>query len=256
MKWCLNTYKTGQDWELDRLIDISKKCGYHGIEFLMDYKQKHGIEWDAPEELYKTVKEKMQAAGLETASLTSCLTYDSPKAEERNENVRRVKRVIDMANFLNCKQVRVLGDKFDETTRSAVVKSVGECLAELGKYARKYNVTIAMEMHNSFTDADPSLEAIKIAGQPNVGLIFNSVWRNIAIEAADAFHDRIAPHIVSVHTHNVENPNTFEFYRKLFAKLKKMGYKGYISNESGYTGPDPETVLKMYVALYRAFTGE
>jgi sugar phosphate isomerase/epimerase len=46
MKWSLNTYQIGQDWELDYLIDIVKKTGYHGIEFLMDFNQKHGLEWN------------------------------------------------------------------------------------------------------------------------------------------------------------------------------------------------------------------
>jgi len=42
----------------------------------------------------------------------------------------------------------------------------------------------------------------------------------------------------------------------MFAKLKEIGFNGYISNESAYSGPDSEKVLALYVGLYRAFTGE
>jgi len=256
MKWSLNTYRTGQDWDLDYLIEITRKTGYHGIEFLMDYNQKHGLEWDTPLERWDEVKEKMEKAGLEFASLTSCQVFHHPSQEERRMSVERVKRVIEMAHFFNCKHVRVLGDRFTPENRDEVVENVGRCLGELGEYAQNYGITLSIEMHGSFTDPDPVLEAISIANRPNVGVVFNSVWPNVTLETVDEFHDRIAPHIKMVHTHRIEEPTTFEFYRRMFLKLKEIGFDGYISNESAYTGPDPEKVLAMYVALYRAFTGE
>ncbi|MFC1713778.1 sugar phosphate isomerase/epimerase family protein [Candidatus Poribacteria bacterium] len=256
MKWSLNTYQTGQDWELDYMIDVVKKTGHHGIEFLMDYNQKHGLEWDTPREKWDEVKEKMEAAGLEFASLTSCQNFHSLDADERSQSVERVKRVIDMADFFGCNHIRVLGDRFTDETRDEVVKNVGECLGELGAYAQDFGITVSIEMHSSFTGADPAMEAIQIAGQPNVGAVFNCVWPDVTMETVDAFHDRIAPHITMVHTHGAEAPKTFEFYRKMFAKLNEIGFDGYVSNESAYRGPDPEKVLALYVALYRAFSGE
>jgi len=256
MKWSLNTYQTGQDWELDYMIDIVKKTGYHGIEFLMDFNQKHGLEWNTPREKWDEVKVKMESACLEFASLTSCQTFHSPDENERRQSVERVKRVIDMANFFGCKHIRVLGDRFTNETRDTVVRNVGECLSELGKYAQTYNIIVSIEMHGNFTEPDPAMKAIQIANQTNVGVVFNCVWPNVTMETVDTFHDRIAPHITMVHTHNVEDPKTFEFYRKMFAKLKEIGFNGYISNESAYRGPDPEKVLSLYVGLYRAFTGE
>jgi sugar phosphate isomerase/epimerase len=111
-------------------------------------------------------------------------------------------------------------------------------------------------MHGSFTAPGPVMEAIQIANQTNVGVVFNCVWPDVTIDTVDAFHDRIAPHITMVHTHNVEDPKTFEFYKRMFTKLKEIGFNGYISNESAYRGSDPEKVLALYVALFRAFTGE
>jgi len=256
MKWSLNTYKTAQDWELDYLIEMAKKTGYHGIEFLMDYNQRHGLEWDTPRERWDEVKRKMEEAGLEFASLTSCQVFHHPTEEERRKSVERVKRVIDMAHFFGCKHVRVLGDRFTSENRDEVIRNVGSCLRELGEYAEEYGITVSIEMHGSFTDPDPALEVISIADRPNVGLVFNCVWPNVTIETVDEFHDRIMPYVTMVHAHRVEDPATFEFYRRMFAKLKERGFDGYISNESAYTGPDPEKVLAMYVALYRALSGE
>jgi sugar phosphate isomerase/epimerase len=256
MKWSLNTYQTGQDWELDYMIDVVKKTGYDGVEFLMDYKQKHGLEWDTPREKWDEFKKKMDSAGLEFASLTSCQTFHSLDEKERDQSVQRVKRVIDMGEFFKCKHVRVLGDRFDDKTRDQVVNNVGKCLRELGLYAQKSGIAVSIEMHGSFTPPEPAMEVIQIANQPNVGVVFNCVWPSVTIDTADAFHDRIAPHITMVHTHNAEDGKTFELYRKMFAKLREIGYNGYVSNESAYRGPDPEKVLSLYVALFRAFAGE
>lgn len=256
MKWSLNTYQTGQDWDVDEMIRIVKQAGYHGIEYLMDFDQKHGLEWDTPQEEWDAVKQKMEAAELEFASLTSCQNFHSLQASERTGSVERVKRVINMADFFDCNHVRVLGDRYTDETRDEVVENVGKCLGELGVYAQTYGVTVSIEMHGHFTAADPAMEAIEIADQPNVGVVFNCVWPDITLDTVDAFHDRIAPHITMVHTHSAEDSKTFEFYRRMFAKLNEIGFDGYISNESAYRGPDPEKVLTLYVGLFRAFAGE
>ena len=66
------------------------------------------------------------------SSLTSCQNFHSPDADDRAESVRRVKRVIDMTDFMGCDHVRVLGDRFDDNTRDAVVGYVTDALKELG----------------------------------------------------------------------------------------------------------------------------
>ena len=56
MQWSLNTYQTCQEWELGRILDTAEATGYHGVELLMDYKQKHGFEWDTPREAWDGLK--------------------------------------------------------------------------------------------------------------------------------------------------------------------------------------------------------
>ena len=114
MKWTLNTYEVAQKWELDHLIEMCQKTGYPYIEFLMDFDQPHGLEWDTPAERFHEVKRKLDSAGLKYGSLTSCQTFHSPDADERAESVTRVKRVIDMAREVGCDHVRVLGDRLPD----------------------------------------------------------------------------------------------------------------------------------------------
>ena len=85
MKWSLNTYQTAQNWEIDELIRQAKAAGFDGIEFLMDYGQKHGVEANADAGWLRTVKEKMDASGLEFASVTSCASFHSLNDAERDQ---------------------------------------------------------------------------------------------------------------------------------------------------------------------------
>jgi len=260
MKWTLNTYEVGQHWELDHLIEMCVKTGYPYIEFLMDFQQPHGLEWDTPEERFAEVRGKLHQAGLKFGSFTSCQTFHSADAGERAESVKRVKRVIDMARKYGCDHVRVLGDQLpkEEAGRPAVVKNVAACLRELGEYAGK-GTWVSIEMHGSFTDPHYSMEVIRQANLPNVGLVFNGQfpvgkdWKYTLPAGAASikpFYDMIRPHLSSIHHHSMERPTELTYWQEFFALAKADGYSGYVANESAYTGPDPEKVLRMYTALF------
>ena len=253
MKWALNTYQTCQDWELSQILEVAERTGYHGVELLMDYQQKHGLEWDTPEDRWQPIKEQVDASGVVISSLTSCQNFHSPDADDRAESVRRVKRVIDMTEFMDCTHVRVLGDRFDDNTRDAVVGYVTDALKELGEYARPKGITVSIEMHGTFTDPNPAMEVIEGVNLSNVGFVFNSQFVGCESGSIEPLFSWIAPHITAVHTHKVEDPETFEHYRQMFQWLKRIGFEGYISNECAYRGPDPEKVLTLYVALFKAF---
>lgn len=265
MKWVLNTYQTAQEWEVDRIIEVCRATGYAGIEFLQDYQQKHALEADAPAAHVRAIKEKMEAAGLIVSSLTSCRVFHAPEEAERRRNIEQVKRVIDQAVAIGCDHVRVLGDRLpeEEKAREATVENVGAALRELGGYARPKGITVSIEAHGSFTDPVYATRVVKAADLPNVGIVFNCQWR-VGAESGWSLpagapsiaplYDMIAPHLTSIHTHQMEQPDTFRYYQEFFRLLARDGYRGYVSNECAYRGPDPEKVLRMYTALFHAFT--
>ena len=242
MRWSLNTYQTCQDWELSKILKIAEDTGYHGVELLMDYKQKHGFEWDTPQDQWSRLKDEVDASRVVISSLTSCQNFHSPEVADRAESVRRIKRVIEMADFMGCDHVRVLGDRFDDNTRDAVVGYVTEGLNEVGEYAQPKGITVSIEMHGSFIDPVPAMEVIK-----SVNLQGGSI---------EPLFSQVAAHITAVHTHAAEDPETFELYRQMFEWLQRIGFDGYISNECAYRGPDPEKVLALYVGLFKAFVEE
>jgi len=266
MKWVLNTYQTAQDWELDRIIEVCRAAGYAGIEFLQDFGQPHGLEAAAPDSHVLAVKEKMQAAGLITGSLTSCCVFHDPEEADRRRNIAQVKRVIDQAVMMGCDHVRVLGDRLpddDEAGREQILGWVAAALRELGEYAQPKGVTVSIEAHGSFTDPVYAARVVKAADRPNVGIVFNSQWRvgaekgwSLPAGAVSILplYEMMAPYFTSIHTHAMEQPDVWPYYQEFFRLLVRDGYKGYVSNECAYTGPDPAKVLRLYTTLFHAFT--
>jgi sugar phosphate isomerase/epimerase len=265
MKWVLNTYQTAQEWEVDQIIAVCQTAGYAGIEFLQDYKQRHGLEADAPDGLVREIRDKMGDAGLIVSSLTSCCVFHAPEEAERQRNIAQVKRVIDQAVVIGCDHVRVLGDRLpdEEAGRAAVIDNVAAALRELGEYAQPKGVTVSIEAHGSFTDPVYATRVVKSANLPNVGIVFNCQWRvgaesgwglPASAPSIAPLYDMVAPHLTSIHTHQMEQPDTRRYYQEFFRLLVRDGYRGYVSNECAYRGPDPEKVLRLYTALFHALT--
>ncbi|GIX06674.1 MAG: hypothetical protein KatS3mg115_1077 [Candidatus Poribacteria bacterium] len=257
MRWALNTYRTAQNWTLEETLEMAKKTGYHGVEWLMDFQQGHGIEWDLPRQEWSAKREAIRRSGLQSASLTSCQVFHHPDPEQRAESVRRVRRVIEMAEYFEAPMVRVLGDRFTPETREQVIQWVAEALRELGEYAASRGILLNLEMHGSFTDPEAALAVVQRVNLPNVGFVFNGQFVGCEPGGSIApLFERIAPYVRSVHTHQVEDPTVFGFYQQMFRWLRRSGFEGWISNECAYTGPDPEKVLRLYVALFEALSAD
>lgn len=248
-----------------RIIEICQKTGYAGIEFLQDFQQRHGLEADAPQEHLLTVKRQMGAAGLIVSSLTSCCVFHAPEEAERQRNIAQVKKVIEQAVVLGCDHVRVLGDRLpddDAALRDTILENVAAALQELGDYAQPKGVTVSIEAHGSFTDPLYAAQVVKAANRPNVGIVFNSQWRVGApkgwslptgASSIAPLYDLVAPYLTSVHTHAMEQPDVWRYYQEFFRLLVRDNYRGYVSNECAYQGPDPEKVLRLYTTLFQSF---
>lgn len=264
MKWALNTYIVGQDWELDEMIEIVAATGYDGIEFLQDFEQKHGVEADASAEYLAQVKRKMAVAGLATASVTSCMNFHSLDDDERGANLAQAKRAIDVAERLECPYVRVLGDWLpDDDTRDTVFGNIADAMGELAEYGAHKSIRVSIEMHGSFSDPANAVPLMERVAHHNFGIVFNSQWRGPednpwglppGAPSIRPLWDPIAKYVTSVHLHAMEEPDVLGYYQEMFDLLKADGFEGYICNESAYRGPDPEKVLRLYTALFTAMT--
>lgn len=253
MKWCLNTYQTGQDWTLDELIQNLVAADYPGVEVLMDYKQGHGIEWNSSDDAIAQAKRKFAEAGLEVTSLTSCQTFDKLDDGEPAASIGRMKRVVEMAQEFGCRNVRVLGDRLPEgEKRAQVIAAVTDGLRDLGDFAAPKGIAVSIEMHGHFTDPELAMKVVEGADRPNVGVIYNCPGSDVKNGSVAHVYRRVKPYLKGIHMHQIEDPDWP--YAELFRLLLEDRFQGYVANEAAYRGPDVPKVLRMYTALFHAYS--
>ena len=254
MKWALNTYQICQDWELNQILEMARLTGYHGVEFLMDTKQKHGFEWYTPRAEWEKIRSQVNNSGVSVLSLATRQNFQHEDSGNRGERIRRVKRIVDMAEFMGCHHVSILGDRSSYKIKKKVIGYVIDILKEFGDYIEPKNITMSIEMVGDFTNIDPIMSVIKGVNRPNIGLVFNPQAIRFQEENLESLFSVIAPYITAVHASCVEIPEMFKYYQEMFKYLNQANFSGIISNRGGYMGSDPEKVLQLYVTLFKAFS--
>lgn len=250
MKLSIDTYVICGDMELEKIIDVAKSNGYIGIEFRAESGQKHGVEPETSEAQRREIKRKMADAGMATSCISTSVRYESPDRVERAKNIERAKQFVELAADIDCGRIRTFGNNFPKgVEKEEVIKYVGESLREVAEFAADYNVDVLLEMHGHFYYWEYCLNAVKIADHPNVAINYNSDKRDLVDGSVAQTYRHVAEHLGHVHMHDLADP-TFP-YKELYQLLKDDGYDGYLSLELGYKGGDPETVIKLYAALYR-----
>jgi sugar phosphate isomerase/epimerase len=255
MKLSIDTYVICGDMELEKLIDVAKASGYVGIEFRAESGQKHGVEPETAKAQRQEIKQKMADAGMATSCISTSVRYESPDRAERQKNIERAKQFVELAADIDCGRIRTFGNNFPrDMEKQEVIKYVGESLREVGQFAAGYSVDVLLEMHGDFYYWEYCLNAVKIADHPNVWINYNSDKRDLVDGSVKETYRHVAKYLRHVHMHNLEDP-TFP-YKELFQLLKDDGYNKYMSLELGYSGGDPETVMKLYAALFREYVNQ
>ena len=184
------------EYTLDEAIELFAKIGLEGIEIIVQNDgYKCAISEEASDEEVLSVKKKVEAAGLEVSGLTPYLNLFNDLDEAvREEECRKLKRVIDMAHLIGTKRIRIYGGKFvdgetddDGKKLAQLVKSMREC----GDHAAKFDIKLCLENHfgTMTTTAARTAEIIKAIDHPNVGVLYDQA--NIAFFPAEEYEEAI-----------------------------------------------------------------
>ena len=248
MKLSLNTYNIVKDWELDKIIEISRKLGFAGIEFRAEQNQGHGVEIDKDSQARRKIKEKVQDAYLEIVGVGTSSRFEYSDKNLRRKNIDSAKRHVELAADIGARYVRVFGNLFEPgADKAETVKWVGEALAELREFSKPYKVDTLLEMHGDFNNWNYALKVIEHAGVKNGGLVYNCDPRDVFRNSVNNVYSKVRNSIKHVHMHSfcVNYP-----YKEILQLLKDDGYDGYVSAEIDECSADAETVLAYYSMLY------
>lgn len=251
MKLSLDTYSICQSMPFDHLLDILVGSRFDGVEFRCEAGQAHGVELETGPARRRELRHRIEQAGLSVSVLSTSQRFDSPDAGERASAVERSKRFVELADGLGATGIRVFGNDFPAgVPRDDVVRYVGESLRAIGEFAKGTNVNVLLEMHGQFYYWEYALGAVQAADHPRVAINYNSDARDLVDGSLAFVLGKVGDQIRHVHLHDLSE-DAFP-YAELLQHLRGRGYQGYLSLELGYSGGDPDSVIRLSAALYRA----
>jgi sugar phosphate isomerase/epimerase len=141
-------------WSWTEVLDNAVALGYDGIEI-------RGIGGELclgklepffPENISATMKQ-LSEKNLEL----SCLDTSSKFHEQTSfdSSLQEGREAIDLAQKLNCKFIRVFGDRIPEgESESSIIQQIASGLNQLGDYALGKGVTVLVETHGDFSTGE------------------------------------------------------------------------------------------------------
>lgn len=253
MKLCLLTYNMARRWELPKIVEVAKACGFAGMELRAEAGHAHGVELERTPAERRAIRDQIEDAYLDVACIGTGSRFDSPDPAKRQEVVERTKRYVELAADLGCRRIRVFGNDVPAgVARHDCTRYVGESLRTLGEFAEPLGVDVLLEMHGQFNYWGFARAAVEAASHANVALVYNCDQRDVVGGSVAATYSRVRDWIRHVHTHELTRGYP---YPELFELLEGDGYEGYLSSELGAETPAPEQFLAMYAALVRAWAG-
>jgi sugar phosphate isomerase/epimerase len=257
------------DWGLQKVVDFAVQHGYSGIE-LRGLKREMDLT-KCPEftNNREATLQLMKQKNLRFVDLGSSCNLHFPGGEEREKNLAEGKAFIDLAQQLNCPNVRVFPNKLPKENKQATIDLIAKGLKELGDHANGKKVKVLMETHGEATWTEDLEKIMLAASHPNVGLVWDitNMW-TITKESPAAVYKRLNKYIHHTHIKDAKLVDGKVQYVRLgqgevplaeaLTALSKGGYKGYYSFEwEKLWHPEleePETALADYpVAIKKYF---
>ena len=259
------------DWSFAQFTDFAMQHGYTGIELRgiqreMDLtKAKNLATPAARQESLNIMKDK----GLQFVDLGSSATMHFAESAERQKNLDEGRRFIDLAQQLECPNVRVFPNNIpkDPLQKGTTLDLIIKGMLELADHAKGSNVNVLVESHGDLVNIVDLEYVMKAVKHPNTGMIWDvvnmwSITKESPLEAYNALHS----YIKHTHIKNAKlvgdkiqyvllNDGEVPIFTAIDV-LAKGGYSGYFSFEwEKLWHPeigDPDTALADYAKVMKA----
>lgn len=185
------------EYSLFEAMELFGKMGLDGIEIIVQTDgYPCGIPMDADREQLEAVLKKAEEYGLAISGLTPYQNlFNSLDEQERNRDCAQLKRVIDMAQQLGTKNVRVYGGRLVEGEHDrdgAMFRQLVRSMRECGEYARTHG-DIRLNLENHFgtmtTTAHETMRIVEEIRHPNVGILYDQA--NLAFFPAEEYEEAV-----------------------------------------------------------------
>lgn len=253
MKLGLVTYNLANDWDLDLLEERCEETGFSGVELRTSHA--HGVEVELGEVARSELKMRFAASRLEVVGLGSTFEYDSPDAQELQQNIDGTKDYVRLAHDLGVSGIKVRPNRLHEdggVEREKTLVQIGRSFNECAEYAADWGVDIRMEVHGKETCEPVNMSMImENAPHKNARVCWNSNMADIVDGSIDSSFAMLGARIGMVHITELWNDYPWQ---RLFTLLNESGYSGYCLAEIPASS-DPVRLMHYYRALWLALGG-
>jgi len=214
------------EWTIEQAVAFAREAGYDGIEIRVDAGHAHGISSASSAEDRRRVKELFAQAGVEIPSVATSVHLACPETEKHRENLVSAKANLDLAAELGAPVVRMFaGGGIPELTPDAA-QQIADAFDELGAYADGTGACPMLECgHDIIKGADEAGQVIGRVGAENFAVLWN--YSVIDDRTFEVLRNRLRHFHVHDPVLDPDNTNV----RELAARMKAVGYDGYVSLE-------------------------
>lgn len=241
MKLAFMTFSCPElDWSA--VLKTAKDNGYHGVEPRLASKHGHGIEVTLAPDQRKAIRDQAAKAGVAIACLATSRKFVGIPSLEAEIEAGHAE--IDLAGDLGCKRLRVFGGELPKDpamTREAAVDSVSKGLSALADHAAERGVTLCMETHDGWCDANNCALVMKRCSHPAVAVNWDFMHTlRAASQQPEESYAILKPWIKHVHVHDGPGTGKLAIYPigtgdidhvVPLRLLKRDGYDGFLSGE-------------------------
>ncbi len=232
---------------MDWLDLCGRELALDGVELL----DLHFPTTDLPH--LREVKRRCAELYLTISCVSVSNDFGRPTASEREHELIRVKRWVDVAHFLGAPVLRVFAGWPPAGRKESLWASMIDCLRESARYAQERGVVLGLENHDGggFVATAADVErALSEVGSP---------WLRLCLDTGD-FEDpaaiqRTAAHAVHVHAKlydlDAQGKDKRLDWPAIIGTLKAARYRGFLSIE--YEGAEEaETAVARGARYLRA----
>ncbi|KGP74627.1 sugar phosphate isomerase/epimerase family protein [Pontibacillus yanchengensis] len=259
--YSLDQYVREHHWDVFDFIQFAKSIGCDGVELLDMY-------WCEAADIARVVgyleRENMPVAAYDTSN-----DFVQVTAEERKQQVAKVKRDIDIAAHLDTKVVRIFcGDQKKCIHYSQGLQWIQECMQECVDYAEKRGIQLAIENHGFFAGRSHQVhQMISDINSPYLGCTYDTGNFLLVDESPISALEVLKHHVKHVHFKDfLKVPDDFQGntikgvsgtkwvgaiagqgevdLQRIIHVLKQVGYTGWYSIEYEGLDDSKESVKK------------
>jgi len=167
------------EYSLCDAIRLFKCIGLDGVEIVVQDGYECGINEETSRERLKEIKELTNSLGMKVSALTPYFSrFNSLDMKIRDHEIEGIKRVIDYANYLEAKNIRIYGGNYshgEEDRTGEKRKYLVESMKILGRFAEQAGVKLVIENHfNTMTvSAKESISISKEINSSAVGILYD-----------------------------------------------------------------------------------